>query len=40
MLINMLLDNRAEKLTLLIGVFMVRMLIFPVTYFAKKSREE
>jgi hypothetical protein len=40
MLLDMLLDNRAGNLTLLIGVFMVGMLIFPVTYFVKKSREE
>lgn len=40
MLLDMLLNSWAEILTLFIGVFMVGMLIFQVTYFLKKSKQE
>lgn len=40
MLLDMLLNSWAEILTLFIGVFMVGMLIFHVTYFLKKSKQE
>lgn len=40
MLLDMLLDSWASILTLFIGVFMVGMLIFLVTYFMKKSKQE
>ena len=39
-MLDMLLDDWAGILTLFIGVFMVGMLIFLVTYFLKKSKEE
>lgn len=40
MLLDMLLSSWAGILTLFIGVFMVGMLIFLITYFMKKSKEE
>ena len=40
MLLDMLLDSWAGILTLGIGLFMVGMLIFLVTYFIKQSKEE
>lgn len=36
----MLLDSWAGILTLFIGLFMVGMLVFLVTYFLKKSKQE
>jgi hypothetical protein len=39
MLLDMLLDSWAGRLTLFIDVSMVGMLLFLVTYFVKKSKE-
>lgn len=39
-MLEMLLDDWAGILTLGIGLFMVGMLIFLITYFLKKSKQE